>query len=396
MEIKTSCRTNTTRYVAETPHIPHLLPAQASRRMRQILVWIVSASAGIGFLGNSPAESAPPTANEQELTRFQYSEVEMGVPFTLTFYAPNAEAANKAAQEVFARLKRLNAIYSDYDSESELSKLSRTSGRGQNVPVSLELWQVLLPAQRLAKKTGGAFDITVGPYVRLWRRARRNHKMPTSERLAEARAAVGYEHVKLDPQAQAVQLLRPGMRLDLGGIAKGEAVDEAISVLAQLGMPRALVDAGGDLAVGAAPPGREGWRIALAPLNPDEPPTMTLHLTHAAVATSGDATQFVEIDGKRYSHIVNPHTGLGLTLRSSVTVVAPSCRTADSLASAVSVLGPTAGLRFVNQLPKVQALIVTASAEGQQLTTASQGWRALLQSAKLHEQDESAGAVGSR
>lgn len=333
-----------------------------------------------GMYGNSGTSrvcAAPPTADKPSLTRFQFSEVEMGVPFTLTFYAAGEKVANKAAQEVFARLKVLNGIYSDYDSQSELSRLAASSREGEAVRVSPELWKVLAAAQQLSKKTEGAFDITVGPYVRLWRRARRNGEMPSSQRMSEARAAVGFGHLRLVPEARTVELLRPKMRLDLGGIAKGEAVDEALRVLARHGIDRALVDAGGDLAVGAAPPDRPGWRVALAPLDPKQPPTEYLLLTDAAVATSGDAIQFVEIDGQRYSHIVDPHTGLGLTQRSSVTIVAPNCRTADSLASAVSVLGPERGLALVNELAGVEAFVVTAEEDNLPKPHASKGWQAL-------------------
>ena len=193
-----------------------------------------------------------------------------------------------SADAAFQRIKQLNDIMSDYDADSELSRLSRTSGQGLDVALSDDLWLVLLRAQTLAERSGGAFDVTVGPCVNLWRKARRELKMPDPVRLEQARAAVGYKHVRLDPKRHTVRLLVPDMRLDLGGIAKGYAVDEALKVLSRLGINRALVAGGGDMAVGDPPPGRAGWRIELAPLDAtNAPPARFVSLSHTAIATSG-------------------------------------------------------------------------------------------------------------
>jgi thiamine biosynthesis lipoprotein len=153
------------------------------------------------------------------------------------------------------------------------------------------------------------------------------------------------------------------MRLDLGGIAKGFATDEALAALARNGIDRAMVNASGDMSLGAPPPGSEGWKIGIAPLDADEPPSRFLRLERCGVATSGDLWQFVEINGRRYSHILDPRTGMGLTERSSVTVVAPDGITADSLASAVSVLGPDRGLLLAEETEGASALVVTRFAE---------------------------------
>ena len=166
------------------------------------------------------------------------------------------------------------------------------------------------------------------------------------------------------------------MRLDLGGIAKGYAIDEALAVLKKSGITRALVDAGGDIALGDPPPGKQGWRIGIARLEADGPPSRILLLCRVAVASSGDTWQFVRIDGKRYSHIVDPRTGLGLTDHSSVTVVAPDGMTADGLASAVSVLGPEKGLRLIEGVPGTAGLIVLAP-EGKLETHQSSRWKDL-------------------
>jgi thiamine biosynthesis lipoprotein len=244
------------------------------------------------------------------------------------------------------------------------------------VTVSDDLWRVLKEAQDMAQKSGGAFDVTVGPVVRLWRRARIRRQLPSPERMKTARQKVGYKLIRLHPESQQVELLEPDMLLDLGGIAKGYAADEALAVLRKHGIRRALVDAGGDIVLGDPPPGRPAWRIGVAPLDDDAPPSQFLALANVAVATSGDAWQHVVIDGVRYSHIIDPRTGTGLTDHSSVTVVARDGITADALASAVSVLGPEKGIELVEKTCGAAAFIVRAP-EGKVQTYQSAAWKDL-------------------
>lgn len=305
------------------------------------------------------AGCATPSPEGPPLSRFEFTRPQMGLPFRIVLYAPDAATANAAAEAAFARISQLNDSLSDYDADSELSRLSRTAGEGKAVKVSNDLWTVLERSQALARRTDGAFDVTVGPVVNLWRKARREKQLPRADRLAEARAAVGWRNLELDPRARTATLLVPDMRLDLGAIAKGYAVDEALKVLRARGVTRALVAGGGDMAVGDAPPGTSGWRIEVAPLDvTNAPPARFVILRNRALATSGDVFQHVEIDGVRYSHIVDPRTGMGLTDHSLVTVIAPDCTTADSLATAVSVLGPAKGLKLVEQFPQTAAHIV--------------------------------------
>jgi thiamine biosynthesis lipoprotein len=311
------------------------------------------------WVGVSAALNSAVYAAPAQLQRYRYSQIQMGVPMELVLYAADEPTANKGAQAAYERIKELNSVLSDYDPQSELSRLSDSAGQGRAVPVGPDLWLVLSRSQLLAARTGGAFDVTVGPYVKLWRRARRSKEFPPADRLAEARAAVGYRHLHLDPQNHAATLENPGMRLDLGGIAMGYACDEALRVLRELGITRTLIDASGDILVGDAPPGAAGWKIGIAPLDAkDGPPSRFVLVTNAAVTTAGDAAQFVEIGGRRYSHIVDPHTGLGLSTHSSVTVIAPDCLTADALDTAANVLGPTEGLKLIEQTPGAAAFIV--------------------------------------
>lgn len=303
-------------------------------------------------------------AREPALTRFEFSQPHMGTRFSIIVYAPDPDAASWASASAFDRIARLDNTMTDYRSSSELMKLCERAG-GPPVSVSEDLYQVLAKSQELAERTNGAFDTTVGPLVRLWRRARRRHELPDQERLARALGLVGYKNLRLDPKARMAQLLKPGMLLDLGGIAKGYAADEALAALRQRGISSALVAAGGDIAVSGPPPGKEGWRIGIAPLeSPDQPPSRFLVLHDAGISTSGDSEQYAEIGGTRYSHIVDPKTGRALIGRRSVTVVAANATTSDSLATAVSVLGPERGLELIRSTKGTGVLFVQATEKG--------------------------------
>jgi FAD:protein FMN transferase len=188
--------------------------------------------------------------------------------------------------------------------------------------------------------------------------------MPEPKRLADALKAVGYIKLLLHPQDRTVELKVSGMKLDLGGIAKGYALDEAQRVLKSHAIAHALVSGGGDMALSKPPPGQRGWKIEIAPLDlPNAPPKRYVLLADCGLATSGDVFQKLEIDGRRYSHIVDPRTGIGLTDHSLVTVIAPTCTIADATATAVSVLGPEKGLKLVEETPGVEAHVVRKPAE---------------------------------
>lgn len=319
---------------------------RAERLRHPLLPWAIT------LLSAVLAGCAGPRPGAEPLARWEFAQPQMGLPFRIVVYADDDAKARAGAEAAFARIAALNDLLSDYDTDSELNRLSRTAGEGRAVPVSPDLWRVLERAQALAARTDGAFDVTVGPLVSHWRKARRERRLPDPARLAAASAAVGWTRLRLDPAARTATLLAPDMKLDLGGIAKGYAIDEALRVLHARGLHRALVSGGGDMAAGEAPPGRPGWRIEIAPLDlPGAPPPRFVLLRHGALATSGDVFQRLEIDGVRYSHIVDPKTGLGLTDHSLVTVIAPDCLTADSLATAVSVLGPARGLDLIEQTP---------------------------------------------
>jgi FAD:protein FMN transferase len=297
-------------------------------------------------------------SSSPSLQRFEFASAHMGTQFHLTLYAPDQTAAELAAKAAFHAITALEEIISDYQADSELNWLCQQPF-GRPVRVSAELFDVLDRAKRIAQLTDGAFDPTIGPYVRLWRFSRKRKVLPTSAELAIAAAAVGYQKLELNRNQRSVTLLAPNMRLDLGGIGKGYAADQAMRLLKGRGLGRALMAASGDIAIGDAPPGRTGWKIAVASLNSStNRPARTVLLRNAGVSTSGDIEQAINIDGVRYSHIVSPTTGLGLTNRVQVTVVAPDATRSDALATAVSILGPQRGVTLINSLPKTGALIL--------------------------------------
>jgi thiamine biosynthesis lipoprotein len=298
------------------------------------------------------------------LRRFEFEETHMASPFNIVLYSTDEATARRSSRAAYEHIAKLNAILSDYDPESELSRLSRSAG-GPALPVSIDLFEVLKQSKKIWERSGGAFDVTIAPVGRLWRRARREHKLPDRARLEEARTLVGSDKLMLDPAARTVRLLRPGMKLDAGGIAKGYAAQAALDVLKAAGIKRALVAGAGDIVVGDPPPGARGWKVAIAPLQPSQSaPPPTLLLSNAAVSTAGDAERFVTIDGHRYSHIINPATGLAVEDRASVTVVAADGATADALETTVYILGPERGLKLVDQTPGAAAIFFRLTKDG--------------------------------
>jgi len=280
-------------------------------------------------------------ADENEkLRRYEFRKMLMGVVARIVVYAPNDYIAKWACSRAFLRIAQLEELMSDYRNDSELMRLCK-EGHIAPIRVSNDLFFVLERALELSKRSNGAFDITVGPFVSLWRRARQTKQLPTEGELNEARKLVGWEKIQLDASTRTVKLAVSGMKLDLGGIAKGYAADCALKVLQKFGLRRALIELGGDIVLGDPPPDRKGWRIGI--LNENGKPERVLELANCAVSTSGSTEQFVEIAGRRYAHIVDPRTGLGLTKLVLVTVIAKDGITADSLATALCVLGESKG-----------------------------------------------------
>jgi len=275
-----------------------------------------------------------------ELTRYQYSQLHMGGRVAITLYSASSEAAEAAAKAGFAEFARLEDVMSDYRPASELMRLCEKAAQ-RPVEASPDLFRVVSIAQKISAKSHGAFDITCGPVVALWRRARETKRLPPKQAIQEALREVGYRFVRLDPSRRTIQLLKPGMKLDLGGIGKGYACDAASAAIRRAGCSIFLIEAGGNIRAGNPPPNRE-WRIGIGK-------SRVIAIENASVSTSGDAEQFVEIGGRRYSHIVDPRTGIGVTNRVQVTVIGKDGAAADALSTALCVLGERAGKRLAKE-----------------------------------------------
>lgn len=292
------------------------------------------------------------------LQRYESVEPHMGTLYRIELYTSSTELAQEAFKAAFARVAQLDYELSDYKADSELNRA--TSAAVSNpVHISQDLATVLEAAQRLSVATGGAFDVTVGPLSKLWRTARKQGQLPSLAAISEARTRCGFRHLHLDAAAQTIKVDSPGMQLDLGAIAKGYAADEALVVLRKLDIQSALVAASGDLAFGDAPPDQPGWKIGVDSLDTsDKPFTRILMLKNAAVSTSGGEEQHLDAGGKRYSHIINPQTGMGLESDLTVTTIARHGLQADPAATAVSVLGCDKGIEFIDKDSQLAAFIL--------------------------------------
>ena len=273
----------------------------------------------------------------------------MGSPLNVTLYTDNTVKANQIATEAYKIADSLNLIYSDYLENSELNLLSKKSGLGSFTRVSPALWNMLKLSIKAAQQSKGAYDITVGSIVKLWRKARKEKVLPERNVLKNAMQSVGYQYIVLDSNIHAVKLLRPNMQLDVGGIGKGYVAQVMANFCKSKGVEKVLIDAGGKLAM--ATQVDKPWRIGITIPNSEELIPLYLILQNQAVATSGNMYQFVEISGKKYSHIVNPRTGLGLTHQRNVTAIAPDGATADWLATACSVLSVRKALKLIESMP---------------------------------------------
>ena len=276
-----------------------------------------------------------PICLQAEERRFVFERPLMGTRFAVTCHGEDEDAARKAADEAFAVGEEVNRIASDYLKESELMRLPT----GRATAVSPVFADLLTASFHLAEASGGAFDPTLGRLTKLWRESRRTRQLPAPDDLAKAREASGWKHATWDAAASTILLAKPGMQLDLGGIAKGFAADRMLAVMVKAGFPRTCIAAGGDLRLGDPPPDKTAWRVGLQTFN-EEKPEEVVELANCAVSTSGDLHQFTEIGGKRYSHILDPATGLGLTERIAVSIIAPTATTSDALATAACVAGP--------------------------------------------------------
>jgi thiamine biosynthesis lipoprotein len=274
----------------------------------------------------------------------------MGLPVRILLHASDESRAQAAARAAFERIAALDRMLGEAGSESELRRLE--AGGRQWTPVSPDLLEVLTTAVAVARATDGAFDPAAGPLVALWRESRKTGKLPSAAALEAARSSSGWRQLEIDRATGAVRLGKDGMRLHLDGIVRGYILQQGLRAMRMKGNGRVLIESGGQIVVGSGPPGLAGWRIDAAAADPVFKQRAS-QLTNAAMATSVTGVPFLEIDGTRYSQMIDPRTGLGLTTLITARVIARDAAVAEALAAALTVLGPAGAQGILDRFPDV-------------------------------------------
>jgi len=328
----------------------------------ETLVTAIGFLAFLALAGPLQAQISLPNAPAAELDmlRFELSVPCMGSSVDLVVYSKTQPQAQSVMDAGLAEIERLSGILSNYDPDSEISKLCSTPS-AEWVDVSPDLANVLSHSRRWHQLSYGKFDITVGPLSQIWRASRKQKQLPTRIEIDTAKERCGWDCFGFEPTSGKAILYRPKMMLDLSGIAVGYIVDAAFEKMVELDHRTILVNAGGDIRVGDAPPEMDGWRITVAGLGKESPPLTSLRLKNCAVTTSGDLNQFAEVGGRRYSHFLDPKSGEPIERRQSVTVIAATTLDADAGATALAILGINRTCEIFHELPLSQAVMVEAS-----------------------------------
>ena len=364
-----------------TPSTIHTFPATASwaHTFRTSFYWLSALAIAFAFILEDC--SVGQTSNPQ-LERFEYSTPTMGTMLRMVVYAPDEPGAQLAIDAGLDEIERLIPILNNYDPSSEVSKL--TPAAPNSMPLSSDLARTIAAAKRWHDLSAGRFDITVGPLTRLWSRARKEKRLPDPNDVVEAQNRVGWknlrmfetesttaiqetlsnpEQAKLYEPPLRVELLANGMIIDVSGLATGYIIDRAFEAIARTGHDCILIDIGGDIRLGSPPPETHGWTIEIAGIGKNAPPLCKRLLHSCAITTSGDLNQYVEIDGRRYSHLIDPITGSPLERRQSATVIAATAIDADAGATALCLLGMENSSQQFDAMPLAEAYLMEVSKE---------------------------------
>ena len=290
----------------------------------------------------------------------------MGTFVHVVVVANDSDTAREGVAAAMKEIRRVDELMSDFKNDSDIGRANAEAAK-HPVQVSESTYEVLQRSVEFSKLTDGAFDVTVGPLVDLFRTSKKTGIAPTEEQIAAAKTKVGFEKLELDDQNRTIRFSVQGMRLDLGAIAKGYAVDEATEAAQRCGALGAMVDIGGNIrCFGWPPKGRDHWLIGVQDPNSAVEGVggggllFTLKITNASMATSGDYQQFALVQGKRYSHILDPHTGVSAEGLSSVTIITNNATDADALSTSVSVMGPQKGLALIEKFPGTEAILISS------------------------------------
>jgi len=299
-----------------------------------------------------------------QLKRFQFSENKMGSSFNLIFYHTDSAEAVIIAKECFLIVDSLNNIFSDYSSESEVGKLALQKNL-TNIKVSDELFAMIVRSKVAWERSNKTFDITIGALTQLWRKAKKENRFPSEAEIKPAKGLTGFKNLIIDERSKVISFKKQGMQLDFGGLVPGYAAQRVIDFLKTRNINIALADASGDIVMGDAPPGKDGWTIGInLPGNENETWDKKLALKNFAVSTSGDVYRYTIHNAIKYSHIIDPGTGYGVTSQRNVTVITKYGADADWLATACSILPIKKALALAK---KEHAAILIATAKGEKI-----------------------------
>jgi FAD:protein FMN transferase len=321
-----------------------------------LIVTAVSALAIVAAVG---ARRAPSPQESGQTRWFRYL---MGTAVRVDVYGGTLNDRTAAANEALDAIAEVDRLMSDYRSDSELTHINGTAA-DRPVEVSDPMLAVLQAGERVSRASNGAFDVTVGPLVRLWGFKDKRPHVPSSEELDRIRGLIGFHNVAIDASAHTVRFLQPGVQIDLGGIAKGFAVEVAAGSLRRRGL-NGVIDAGGNQFMVGVPPGKQAWTIGIA--DPDQKDQLigALDVNGGAVSTSSDASNFLTANGRTYGHLLDPRSLQPSTASLSVTIISPDGTLSDALSKAVYVLGPHDGLALLESFPDTAGLVAYRQADG--------------------------------
>jgi thiamine biosynthesis lipoprotein len=307
-----------------------------------------------------------PLTLSAQLKRFEFSENKMGSSFNIIFYHRDSAEAMSLAKECFLIVDSLTTIFSDYNSESEIGKLALQTNQ-TGIKISDELFSMIIRSKDAWKRSDKTFDITIGALTQLWRKAKKENRFPSETEIKTAKDQTGFKNLIINERSKTISFKKPGIRLDFGGIVPGYTAQRVIDFLKTKNINIALIDASGDIVMNDAPPGKDGWAIGInLPENQNEIWEKKLELKNFAVSTSGDVYRYTIHNGIKYSHIIDPKTGYGLTSQRNVTIITKYGADADWLATACSILPIKKALKLAK---KEHAAILIATLKGEKVVT---------------------------
>jgi len=316
-----------------------------------------------GIVAMIAAGCSPPASDHGRERLVQRARVSMGTELRVMVWTADERAVGTAIDAVFGEFERLESLMSVWRAGSDIQRLNDAAGKNA-VAVSADVIAVLLDARQISEWTGGRFDVTFAALSDLWRFDQdQDNRLPDMNEVRRRLPLIDYKALEIDERAGTAQLARAGMRVNLGGIGKGFAIDHGISILRSAGFRNFTIQSGGDLFASGLKDGRP-WRFGLQdPRGPAGRSFAAVDLSDSSFSTSGDYERYFMKDGHRYHHIIDPKSGMPAQGCRSVTILAPNATLADGLSTGVFLLGPADGMALVNRLQNVDAVIVTATNE---------------------------------